>query len=202
MSLVKHTRYLSFCLVWVVLFFSACESDAPEPITVIYKVDGRTVKQGDPRPISVDISGDGQVDFTIFVELTANSAGDRLYTGVNPVGTSLIKSGPANDENFLNMGMLVAESTGSSIDSKVEATQQWTSEHSTLVIRNTFTDGKITYEGDWASGEQIVGIQNIVNGSTHFGWLRIDFNKQTEIVTLVDYAYESIANKPIKAGAN
>ncbi|RIA08878.1 hypothetical protein OE09_0702 [Flavobacteriaceae bacterium MAR_2010_72] len=70
-----------------------------------------------------------------------------------------------------------------------------------MVIRNTFTNGGISYEGDWADSKQIVGIQNKINGLVYFGWLRIEFDKLTEIVTLVDYAYNTIASQPIIAGA-
>lgn len=186
------------------LFFSGCKKEnvITEPSnSIIYKLDGRTVKLGDPLPIAIDLSEDGLVDFTIFVELTANSRGDRLYAGMNPIGANLIKSGPPIDENFLNMGLLVAELPGSTIDFNVEPNQQWTPEFGALVIRNTFTNGNVSYEGNWAESEQIVGIQNKINQSVYFGWLRITFDKMTEMVTLVDYAYESIPSQPIVAGA-
>lgn len=181
----------------------ACKENekTPEINTIRYKVDGRTVKLGDPFPIAVDLSEDGIVDFTIFVELTANSQGDRLYAGMNPIGANLIKSGPTIDENFLSMGLLIAEVPGSTIDFNVAANQQWTTEFGALAIRNTFTNGSVSYEGNWADSEQIVGIQNVISPSIHFGWLRIKFDKMTETVTLIDYAYDSIASQPILAGA-
>lgn len=196
------------CLLFVILIggllLSGCKKDdiLIEPTnSIIYKLDGRTVKLGDPLPIAIDLSEDGQVDFTIFVELTANSQGDRLYAGMNPIGANLIKSGPPIDENFLSMGLLVAEFPGSTIDFNVESNQQWTPEFGALAIRNTFTNGNISYEGNWSDSEQIVGIQNKINQAAYFGWLRIKFDKMTEIVTLIDYAYDSIASQPIIAGA-
>jgi hypothetical protein len=200
---MKSKRYLFCIILFVGLSFSGCkkEDEIIEPTnSIIYKLDGRTVKLGDPSPIAIDLSEDGQVDFTIFVELTANSQGDRLYAGMNPIGANLIKSGPPIDENYLNMGLLVAEIPGSTIDFNVGQNQQWTPEFGALVIRNTFTNGDVSYEGNWADSEQIVGIQNKINQSVHFGWLRIKFDKTTEIVTLIDYAYNSIASQPIIAG--
>lgn len=35
----------------------------------------------------------------------------------------------------------------------------------------------------------------------YFGWLRVKFDKMTEEVTLIDYAYETVASRPIIAGA-
>ncbi|RIA08879.1 hypothetical protein OE09_0703 [Flavobacteriaceae bacterium MAR_2010_72] len=100
-------------------FFSGCSNNDETPVnnnSINYILDGRTVRLGDPLPIALDLSGNGQVDFTIFVELTANSQGDRLYAGVNPIDTNQIKSGPPIDDNFLNMGFLIAESVGETID--------------------------------------------------------------------------------------
>lgn len=190
-------------LVLVSTFIACCKHDEMQAPTntIVYKTDGRTVKLGNPSPIVVDLSGDGQVDFTIFVELTANSKGDRLYAGVNPIGANQIKSGPPIDQNFLSMGLLIAESIGDTIDINVATDQIWTSEHSALAIRNTFTNGDISYEGNWADSTQIVGIQNNIKGSIHYGWLRINFDKITEIVTLIEYAYDSIPSQPIIAGA-
>lgn len=200
---MKNEICLLFMVLSGVLFLAGCkEEEVMEPInSIVYKLDGRTVKLGDPRPIAVDLSEDGLVDFTIFVELTANSQGDRLYAGMNPLGPNLIKSGPAIDTNFLNMGLLVAEMPGAVIDSHVDSSQLWTPEFGALVIRNTSTTGNVHYEGSWADSEQMVGIQHIINGAVHFGWLRIKFDKMTEIVTLMDYAYDTTANQPIKAGA-
>lgn len=200
---MQYKSYLLIIILLEGLLFSGCKKDDAiiEPAnSIIYKLDGRTVKLGDPLPIAVDLSEDGQVDFTIFVELTANSQGDRLYAGMNPINLNLIKSGPPNDENFLNMGLLVAEFQGSTIDFNVEPNQQWTTEFGALVMRNTFTNGNVSYEGNWADSEQIVGIQNKIGQSVYFGWLKIKFDKTTEIVTLIDYAYNSIAGQPIIAG--
>ncbi len=169
--------------------------------SIVYKPDGRTVKLGDPFPIALDLTEDGLVDFTVFMELTANTKGDRLYAGINPIGPNLIKSGPSIEENYLSMGLLIAENFNSTIDDQLEPNQQWTGNHGALIIRNTSTLGNVSYEGSWAAQKQIVGIQNHVHGSIHFGWLQLTFDKETEIVTLIDYAYDSIAGQSIKAGA-
>lgn len=168
--------------------------------TIVYKEDGRTVQYGDPLPIPLDLTGDGSVDFTVFVELTSYKQGDHLYAGINPIGFNLIKSGPSIDEHFMSMGFLTSEISGAIIRENLETDQMWTSNHSALVIRHTAFSGDITYEGNWSNGPQIVGIQHVVDGQTHFAWLRLEFDKETEVVTLIDYAYEASPNRPIKAG--
>ena len=140
------------------------------------------------------------VDFTVFVELTANTQGDRLYVGINPIGPNLIKSGPPINENFLNMGLIISEPIGTLINQDLVQGQRWTNDYGALVIRNTSSNGITTYEGSWENSAQIVGIQNNINNSNYFGWIRIEFNKVTEVVTLIDYAFNSTLNHPILSG--
>jgi hypothetical protein len=171
------------------------------PATVIYKLDGRIVKLSDTIPIILDINADGVVDYTIFMELTANSEGDHLYAGINPIGANLIKAGPPNDDLFLNMGFLVNEIKNTVLDTSLNANQFWTADHSTLVIRHTRMDNSVWYEGGWKDGtEQIVAIQHHNNGNYYMGWLRIQFNKTNETITLVDYAYNSVKDEYLIAG--
>lgn len=172
-----------------------------EPNSIVYQLDGRTLKYGDPFPLIIDLNKDGLVDYTLWVEATANSTQVRLHFGINPIGANLIKCGPVLDENFLNAGFLIAENSGMFISDQLKENQFWTSDHGILVIRNDYLNGTLTYEGNWADSMQIVGIQFKENGFTFFGWLRIDFNKITETVTLIDYAYNSEAGESIKAGS-
>jgi len=169
--------------------------------SIQYFTDGRSVQYGDPSPIALDITADGMVDFTIFIEATASSRGVRLYAGINPIRDNKVKSGPAIDENFLNMGFIIPQRPGSVIDHSREIDQQWTQEFSALVIRNTDNNGIISYEGFWVNPEEIIGVHFRVEDSIHYGWLRIKFDKATEVVTLIDYAWNSISNQEINAGA-
>ena len=124
--------------------------------SIQYSKDGRTVQYGDLLPIALDISGDKEVDYTIFVEATASSKGIRLYAGVNPIRANLIKSGPPIDDNFLNMGLIIPQQDGSIIDHNLDSDQRWTSDFSALVIRNTDVAGVTTYEGHWSGQDQMV----------------------------------------------
>jgi hypothetical protein len=181
---------------------TSCRDEEPAlPKNIIYAPDGRSVMAGEPDPIFLDMNGDGTVDFTVFVELTANTSGDHLYAGINPIGPHLIKSGPPEDDRFLNMGFLVAEVPGTTIDESLGPEERWSGDHGTLVIRHTPTTGAVWYEGDWSpDSAQIVGIQLMIGGEAHYGWLRLRFDKSTERLTLVDHAHVETAELPLKAG--
>ena len=197
----KYNFLLVPALIGCLVFISCSEEPQPveETSKIIYKVDGRSVKVSDVSPIAVDLSEDGIVDFTVFVQLSANGQGDHLNVGINPIGFNLIKSGPSNDSRFLNMGFAIEEPINSLIDGNLGVGQRWTSDHSALVIRHTNTNGSIWYEGPWQHQEfQIVAIRHERKGNLYFGWLRLTFNKVNETVTLIDYAYREIPNKALR----
>jgi hypothetical protein len=202
-------KYISGIFLTTILLLSTCKKATKDPVpellsaptTVVYTADGRSVKASDINPIALDINADGSIDFTVFVQLMANSEGDHLYAGINPIGTNLIKSGPADDEHFQNMGFLVVELKNTLINSTLSSNQQWTMDHSTLAIRHTKMDNTIWYEGGWNDGlQQLVAIQHCDEGKFYFGWLRLQFNRSNETVTLIDYAYNTTEGDYIIAG--
>lgn len=194
--------FLSF--LFSILLFASCdpeESTPPPDKNIFYKKDGRKALSAEYAPLLLDINEDGIIDFNIFFDLTSNASGDRLYGGVNPIGPHLTKSGPSIEENFLGMGFLVAETPLATINNQLNANERWTADHSTLVIRHTANNGAVSYEGSWSEGtSQLVGIQFVSEGKSHFGWLRLQFDKTEEEMTLVDYAFEKTSGTSILAG--
>mgnify|MGYP001278461601 CR=1 FL=1 len=182
----------------------SCEREAliEVPVkSIVYTLDGSTIKLGDRSPITIDVNNDDVVDFIVFTELTADKQGDHLYVGINPLRENLIKAGPSDDSRLLNMGLLEEEPLSGVISEELETNQHWSIHYNALVIKNTNNDGSIEYEGSWADSDSgIVGIQLKNNGKGYFGWLRLRFDKTTEIVTLLDYAIEMTQTQPIKAG--
>lgn len=195
----------AICVVLLMLLLcGSCSADLESDTVplrkeqeVVHKTDGRSVKLGNTLPIALDMNEDGYVDFTVFIELMANAGGDHLFFGVNPIGPNLIKSGPHVDHNFLNMGYLVAEAPKTTITTTLSENQQWTNEHSALLVKRMADNCQTSYEGAWINGSQVVAIQLFQGEQHHLGWLRISINKETNEATLVEYAYQTVAGAPI-----
>ncbi|MGH9496690.1 MAG: hypothetical protein ACRD3B_16955 [Candidatus Sulfotelmatobacter sp.] len=63
------------------------------------------------------------------------------------------------------------------------------------------TSGKPTSYGQWLGvTDRYLGVKFIIGGEVHFGWARLTVGKRLSHVVLTGYAYETIANRPIKAG--
>ncbi len=200
-------RFLYFVLFAGALAFTGCESGddpAVTPITtpIHYTRDGRSVHASDVSPMTVDLNNDGYPEFTVFLQLTAMGGGDRLYAGVNPIGVSQLKSSPPDEDQFLNMGFIIPHAEGTMIDGSLGDAEAWTDEHAILAIRHTPPTGDDWHEGAWADGtEKIVAIRHFLGDDTHLGWLRLRFDKATETLTLVDFAFTKSAGMKLKAGA-
>ena len=66
------------------------------------------------------------------------------------------------------------------------------------VMQQLFTaSGYLSYLGPWANANNLfLGLEVTVNGQKHFGWARIFFPSFGH-ATLLSYAYETVAGKPI-----
>lgn len=55
--------------------------------------------------------------------------------------------------------------------------------------------------GPWAGGKNAyLGLKFVINGQVHFGWARVTVTRHIGQVVLTGYAYETVANKHLKAG--
>lgn len=165
-----------------------------------YIEDGRIVKLQDTDPLILSIGPDSQIDYTIFVMAVYMGGKVQLNVGINPIGFNAVKSGPASDDRFQNMGLVISANQDSLISDALQDNQYWTTDHSALVIRYLHSNNTFSYEGDWASEDRIAPIRFYSNNELHFGWLRIRFLNDSDSAQLIDYAYHAEPGKPIKAG--
>jgi hypothetical protein len=191
---------LSIGISAIVLFAcSDAETEVPEPI--IHRMDGRTVKLSDPSGIALDVNENGIIDFNIFIELTANDQGDRLYAGINPIGANAILAGPADDDNFLSMGFAKALTPPAMIPDIPAGDLQWSPDFHSLAIRNTSTSGTLSYEGDWSNNAPaFLPIRLDQAGKKNYGWLKLHFDKETEVLTLEEYAFHPVEGVSLSVG--
>jgi hypothetical protein len=68
-------------------------------------------------------------------------------------------------------------------------------------FRSTETSHQTIQKGPWRNvSNRYLGVKLSINGETHYGWLRISVDRSVTEGLLTGYAYETIPNKPIKAG--
>jgi hypothetical protein len=144
---------------------------------VVYTQTHIEVNTGTP----IDLNGDGVTDFT-FGRVGVGSYGSAVFVAA-PTGNAFV--GAKTSAFPLSFGVAITgkdEFGGSSAQ----------------LARFSFRSGSFS-GGPWAGKiNQYMGVKFLINGQRHFGWIRITVEHLQAHIS--GYAYETVANKPIKAG--
>ena len=145
--------------------------------------------------ISLDLNHDGNPDMNFFIYTFAYHSFRANWTVSPAAGVGVV--GAPNDAAALNLG------------NSIGAGREFQN-HSYVVMGNShgFRYNSSRYSrhgsGPWAHTQtRFLGVQFLIDGATHYGWVRIAsvFGKfETLGGTITGYAYETIADKSIKAG--
>lgn len=159
---------------------------------------------GVPAYYQIDLNNDGIVDFTLasFVGATTQLQARSLevypcYCN-NPNGVVGTFNPKQNFAAALPLGTKIGPTRHFIADTVAMplAEEHIRKNGSSMVLSTTF-------QGKWANGgkgitNHYLGLKFVIDGEVHYGWARITISK-TSLMT--GYAYESVANKPIIAGA-
>jgi hypothetical protein len=129
----------------------------------------------------IDLNGDGTTDFT-FGRAGAGSYGSVLFVAA-PTGNAFVGKGISAFPLSFGAAITPKDGFGGS---------------SAQLARFSFRSGSFS-GGPWAGKiNQYMGVKFLVNGQRHLGWIRITVEHLQAHIS--GYAYETVANKPIKAG--
>jgi hypothetical protein len=137
---------------------------------------------------SLDLNGDGVPDFKL-VNSTFGHGGDALVRPANRInrvfGTGTLAS---------------AFPSGASIGPAGPFAHRGPREAATVMAFWSVSSGGENGHGPWLDAQHLyLGLKFFINGEAHYGWARLSYHPG--FMTLTGYAYETVANKPITAGA-
>lgn len=160
-------------------------------IPLVPPVDGQIL-------VSIDLNNDGITDF----EFSANSF---KSTSFNAAIAILPKSGG----NVVgNPGRGISYASALMRGAKIGPSAHFSSLGSNggAIIERSHGFGTVSrvLYGDWGGNppNRYIGVRFLINGATHYGWVRFSVNstKAPLSATITAYAYETVANKRILAG--
>jgi hypothetical protein len=158
---------------------------------------------GNSQSLFIDLNHDGIFDFKLKNTYTTSTAGgefDNLKAGPAQKGNSVwghntpfgiyasalpaeLQVGPKG--HFIGVAGLMAASSISG------------------GVRRAVPDGNYSCTGPWANVQnRYLGFKFEIKGEAHFGWARVSVvcSNVSITATLTGYAYETIANQPIRTG--
>lgn len=180
-------KNLASLLVLTIIFFPSVDA------SIIYT---------DVTPDLVTIpSGSAGFD----VDMDNDNNPDFRFTCVDVSGLQfiIVQTGQIGTGNFV-----LIDTSGSNYFAKALTTNSPITPSSTVwhsmasTNPSLFTSFASQVSGLWINGnDYFLGVKFLISSNYHYGWIRMQIDPLTAVVTLRDYAYEDQANTTISAGA-
>jgi hypothetical protein len=149
----------------------------------------------------VSLANNGANNFSFFL---GGSVGPRQLV-VAPVNREGSQSGVLCGGSFYAKALALGR--GATIGPVIPSYAGF-SYYGALIEGTNVSNGSYYPRGFWGGNlkNQYLGVRFQLHGKTHYGWIRLTVTVNTKLekptleATITGYAYETIANKPIKAG--
>jgi len=137
--------------------------------------------------VPIDLNHDGQIDFEL--RATSTISAGRLISASGFNFKSDFVAQPFSYGSFavrFNSGSLIGGNNS-----------KFTFARRASLMTYALSNGEGS-RGLWVNAHGYLGLRIKIDGQWHYGWARIKVHRTSALLT--GYAYETIANKPIKAG--
>jgi hypothetical protein len=169
----------------------------PAQAEIVYTPAEMKIKKNLDPGFPLDLNNDGQPDFWFRGTYSHYSVSWLDLYGAQQ-GQNAPITGVRNQRNNYAAALPFGVQIGSS---KVFA------DHTSVRMASHYPGGS-KFFGPWANGgagfqHRYLGLKFQINGETHFGWARLKIKISNDVIVayLIGYAYETVPNKPIIAGA-
>lgn len=150
-------------------------------------------------PVKLSLANNGMDDFSFeLFSSNVNSARERILT----------LDGATPRDRVIAMGDLNSYAAALQPGRKIGGT--YGNLGSRLLVEASVSVGSSRYfQGFWGGNlkDQFLGVRFLIGGKPHYGWIRLTVTTDTKLhgpviaAKITGYAYETVANKPILAGA-
>lgn len=154
--------------------------------------------QNGSGPAAIDFNHDGIRDFSAAIYYSAYPQSDHSLDIFAPNGDAGIVASQNNYALALPRGARIGPSAHfNTRNNPIESVNGRDSSTSATYTR--------TLKGNWGGNprNRFLGVRFLINGNTHYGWIRLTVTTDPRglSATITGYAYETVPNKRITAGA-
>ncbi len=187
---------ITFMLALIVMITISCKKEkTPEidnPNITHRVINKELIAKADLTTdfIEIDIDNNGVSDFAVELYLQKFSESVRLL-GLFSGNTSLATVASSEDPYIIQN--LVAKA-------KVNSSSTEWSQLSFLSMYKNLLSTSIIDVGYAGKGDVLVGVQFLIDGNTHFGWILINTSASRKYIIVKEVAYDIRANAEILAG--
>lgn len=152
---------------------------------IVTRLDEPTKVFGTPWDFPVDIDGDGAADFSFNLQSTFQLTLEPILNGM--------MMGRADIVVPLASGFFI----GPELESEIIV---WKGRSVISACAAFSVQGKSTCIGEFFGLDAYIGIQFLIEGKIHYGWIRFRHSAIIPMGWIVEWAYESTPGVPIYAG--
>lgn len=154
--------------------------------------------------ITIDADKNGKNDFYFTSVLIYFDNESHMYLLASPVSASGSKLLLDNRQELVMNGMWGKPlDAGAIIGATVPANTEWNSFFTKGVVLDAIDNGTPVRElyGPWiGKTDKYLGMQIIINGKVHFGWIHLSQDVNEARITIVSFAFNAKPDETIKAG--
>jgi len=175
----------------------------PAGARIIYTPAHKVIPHGFPYPLNLTHHGANQFSLSIGSYRTCCD-GRVILSGMRAIAGANYQNGSAQ--------VLGAQSYASALKAgaKIGSQGPFSNRATDMGVVGWYSWYGFFFRGQWANSgkgvkDRYLGVRFIIEGKIHYGWARLRFDVSTGNqpwvnATLNGYAYQTIPNKPIKAG--
>lgn len=182
--------------IFPILLLSSCHQDPDiEPIksTIKHNVLEEAFPVYGFHAYLLDLNQDEIQDFTINVMSVGFNMGVRHYFQINSHRDArVILSG--DEITPLVPGTIIGPENTSEVS-------EWSIFTGSMMVRTVTENQPDQWSGPWAPNKDyFAGLSIRIDGEYHYGWVKLQADKESHAMFVQEYAFQSVPNQSIKAG--
>ena len=160
---------------------------------------------GPQNLVPISLNNDGITDFSFSLYSFAYHSAFRILTIYPREGGAVVAKVETTGERPLALELARGAKIGPSAVFSSDNNTEIEDSHVDFGYRSGKSYYSKTFAGNWGNNAKnsYLGVKFLINGQTHYGWIRLTVTtaqKGAMSATITAYAYETVANKVIKAG--
>jgi hypothetical protein len=175
------------------------ESQPENQKGIYYKEVNSTLNFNQTTSLKLDINQDGSNDFEIYKDKYKTDIDSLKGFFVKNLGSSpkMIEIKLTHNTLFDCMN-LMSYSGEEVISESLPNEHSWDSKNGLLALRH---EPNATFIARWSDGApKIMAIRLLISGKAHYGWIKLQYSRENNSITVMDYAYNQVVEGPIRAG--
>ncbi len=195
-------------MVFILCVASSCKKEAPEggggenPTAedISYKEVNLTFDPMQNTSVFLDVDLNGSNDFQFYTDRFETDIDQLEAFLVKPLGSNKVLVIKLTDNPLFDSKSLFSFNTPETITENTPLEHAWNTKNGALALKHHSTSD--TFIGRWSDGTpKTMAFQLSSSGKSYYGWIKLQYSRENNAMSILSYAYNKTSGGPIKAGS-